>query len=136
MKPSMKSKNWVVLNPKPHIHLVVVAKAHADLIQKRLLLKSLATLIFHHKMKMLFNKLLLRLEQLRLPLMLITYHFNYTVAAVYIFLRFLSLTSVQSELFYLVYNEPQCSSTRLDHAVTVVGYGTDSGTPYWLVRNR
>jgi len=25
--------------------------------------------------------------------------------------------------------------TSLDHAVAVSGYGTDSGTPYWIVRN-
>lgn len=34
-----------------------------------------------------------------------------------------------------VYYEPACSSTQLDHGVLVVGWGTDSGTPYWLVKN-
>ena len=29
----------------------------------------------------------------------------------------------------------QCSSTQINHAVTVVGYGTESGNPYWLVKN-
>ena len=28
-----------------------------------------------------------------------------------------------------------CSSTQMNHAVTVVGYGTESGKPYWVVKN-
>merc|ERR1711971_1439478 len=28
-----------------------------------------------------------------------------------------------------------CSSTKMNHAVTVVGYGTESGKPYWVVKN-
>jgi len=28
-----------------------------------------------------------------------------------------------------------CSSTNLNHAITVVGYGTTGGVPYWLVKN-
>merc|ERR1711997_372737 len=28
-----------------------------------------------------------------------------------------------------------CSSTKMNHAVTVVGYGTENGKPYWVVKN-
>ncbi|KAK8741885.1 hypothetical protein OTU49_002444, partial [Cherax quadricarinatus] len=34
-----------------------------------------------------------------------------------------------------VYYESKCSSTELDHAVLVVGYGTESGDEYFLVKN-
>jgi cathepsin L len=33
-----------------------------------------------------------------------------------------------------VYNEPACSSTRLDHEVLAIGWGTDP-SPYWLIKN-
>ena len=37
-----------------------------------------------------------------------------------------------------VYYEPSCGNglANLDHAVLVVGYGTEDGRDYWLVKNR
>jgi len=34
-----------------------------------------------------------------------------------------------------VYNPVFCSSTRLDHGVTAVGYGAEGSTDYWLIKN-
>lgn len=34
-----------------------------------------------------------------------------------------------------IYDEPSCSSISLDHGVGCVGYGSEKGVKYWIVRN-
>jgi cathepsin L len=35
-----------------------------------------------------------------------------------------------------IYSDKKCSSVDMNHAVIVVGYGTENGRDYWLARNR
>lgn len=34
-----------------------------------------------------------------------------------------------------IWNPRSCSDTNLGHALLIVGYGTESGTPYWIIKN-
>ena len=34
-----------------------------------------------------------------------------------------------------VYRDPMCSSTKVDHMMLLVGYGTEGGVDYWLCQN-
>jgi len=34
-----------------------------------------------------------------------------------------------------IWNPSRCSNTNLGHALLIVGYGTENGTPYWIIKN-
>ncbi|CAL9691556.1 unnamed protein product [Knipowitschia caucasica] len=34
-----------------------------------------------------------------------------------------------------IYSDPKCNPNSINHAVLIVGYGTDKGQDYWLVKN-
>jgi len=34
-----------------------------------------------------------------------------------------------------VYSDPSCSTSQLDHGVLAIGWGVDSGSDYWVVKN-
>ncbi|XP_063001914.1 cathepsin S-like [Elgaria multicarinata webbii] len=36
---------------------------------------------------------------------------------------------------YGVYDDPKCTEQNINHAVLVIGYGTQNGKDYWLVKN-
>lgn len=35
-----------------------------------------------------------------------------------------------------IYEEPRCNPNNLSHAVLLVGYGSERGRDYWIIKNR
>lgn len=35
-----------------------------------------------------------------------------------------------------IYEEPRCNANNLSHAVLLVGYGSEDGQDYWIIKNR
>ena len=54
--------------------------------------------------------------------------------------KFSSYPSVYFSLFFRdrsgVYSEPNCNPEGIDKGVLAVGYGTQQGVDYWIVRNK
>ena len=48
---------------------------------------------------------------------------------------YLVISFAKLNLLSGIYYEPYCDSIKVDHAVLVVGYGTENGQDYWLVKN-
>ena len=34
-----------------------------------------------------------------------------------------------------IFNDPECGVSSIDHATLVVGYGSENGTEYWIMKN-
>lgn len=87
-------------------------------------------------------RLLQQLDQFQLGLMLITHFIHINQVCIIVFLlnhclisdRYLPINSY-SHGFSGVYYDSHCT-TDLNHGVLVVGYGTEDGMDYWLVKNR
>lgn len=35
-----------------------------------------------------------------------------------------------------IFEEPNCNPNNLNHAVVLVGYGSEGGQDYWIIKNR
>lgn len=63
-------------------------------------------------------------------------HYAGGILSLLLFFALLLITAVKFISYKGVYEEPMCSHEDLDHGVLVVGYGTEDGKDYWLVKNR